>query len=102
MTALTLAAKVPQRRDATTLSEMTEHQSIADWHLDKRVPIAFIFAIAVQTGAGLEMLPARLHRFEIWNSEDCDENDEYVCCTIPGDNKTERDVYKGLWSTIVR
>ena len=52
MTALTLAAKVPQRRDATTLSEMTEHQSIADWHLDKWVPIALIFAIAVQTGAG--------------------------------------------------
>ncbi len=24
-----------------------------DWHLDKRVPIALIFAIAVQTGAGL-------------------------------------------------
>lgn len=24
-----------------------------DWHLDKRVPIALIFAIALQTGAGL-------------------------------------------------
>ncbi len=25
----------------------------SDWHLDRRLPIALIFAIAVQTGAGL-------------------------------------------------
>ena len=31
---------------------MTE-DSVSDWHLDKRLPIALIFAIAVQTGAGL-------------------------------------------------
>jgi hypothetical protein len=45
MTALARAAKVPQRRDATILSEMTEHHSIADWHLDKRVPIALILRL---------------------------------------------------------
>ncbi len=27
--------------------------TLADWHLDRRVPIALIFAIAIQTGAGL-------------------------------------------------
>lgn len=32
--------------------DMTDH-SPPDWHMDKRVPIALIFAIAVQTGAGL-------------------------------------------------
>lgn len=31
---------------------MTE-DAPGDWHLDRRVPIALIFAIAVQTGAGL-------------------------------------------------
>ncbi|MBN4046373.1 hypothetical protein JYU02_00050 [bacterium AH-315-P15] len=33
---------------------MTENDDgAADWHMDRRVPIALIFAIAVQTGAGL-------------------------------------------------
>ncbi len=32
---------------------MTEQNGLTEWHLDKRVPIALIFAIAVQTGAGL-------------------------------------------------
>ncbi len=31
---------------------MTEDET-SDWHLDRRLPIALIFAIAVQTGAGL-------------------------------------------------
>jgi len=33
--------------------KMTEQTDLPEWHLDKRVPIALIFAVAVQTGAGL-------------------------------------------------
>jgi len=33
--------------------KMTEQTDLPGWHLDKRVPIALIFAVAVQTGAGL-------------------------------------------------
>jgi len=53
MTVLLRAAKLTRRHAARLQDQMTEHHVIADWHLDKRVPIALIFAIAVQTGAGL-------------------------------------------------
>lgn len=43
---LTVGTKGPLRRNA-------EMEADARWHLDKRIPIAIILAIAVQSGAGI-------------------------------------------------
>ena len=39
--------------DEKAMHSMSEQRSPPDWHLDKRVPMALILAIAVQSGAGL-------------------------------------------------
>jgi len=48
MTVLQRLAKLTRRHAAALKDLMTDHQPLADWHLDKRVPIALIFAIALQ------------------------------------------------------
>lgn len=39
--------------DEANMSDEISHTTAPDWHLDKRLPMALIFAIAIQSGAGL-------------------------------------------------
>lgn len=52
-----------------------------DWHLDKRVPIALIFAVALQTGAGLIWAGAageRIRQLETQSTLTSDMNERLV------------------------